>query len=619
MPELPAGDRFAHLTRDQRDAVTLTGKSLLVSAAAGAGKTTVLAERCAYLVCDLPEAERCDIDQLLVVTFTDAAATEMRSRIRKAIRQRREQSPQKDRLDRQLHLLENAGISTIHSFCKSLIQQWFPQAKVDPQAAVLAEDEADLLRHEVIDALFIELYGSKDEYGLSFQSLVDDYGGGDDSRIAEAVLSIHGFAASLPQPRAWLDRAVLALETGSPGSLIDRIAELQHGRLSRELEYQAEQSREYEQIIARIYPAAAMHRDALRRHREQCETWLNRLQSDGPQTWEEIAREIAAYEIQTGRRPNRNKLTDGDLAEYEAAKAIIDQQKKLLEHRIQEPICTFTAAEYREGLERILPCVRTIVDLVKEFDNRYQQAKAAQAAVDFNDLQRQAYLLLTENGDEKRPSDIAIQLQRRYRHVLVDEFQDVDPLQAAILSLVSRETTDPPEGNLFAVGDIKQSIYRFRLAEPKLFTQRADEFNPETAIGKLIHLRDNFRSRKGIIDVVNLVFASLMSRSFGGSDYDEKSRLYAGAWHAPLAGIAPAGRIAAAQPRRRWLEGFWPGSEPEKGLVVVPGRPWHPGVGDCPGPGAGAPLRCGFPRWPGRSGLGRLCSLGGGRVRLGDG
>jgi len=177
------------------------------------------------------------------------------------------------------------------------------------------------------------------------------------------------------------------------------------------------------------------------------------------------------------------------------------------------------------------------VRLVRDFDDRYQQAKAVQAAVDFNDLQRQAYRLLTENGDPSRPSKVALQLQKRYRHVLVDEFQDVDPLQEAILRLVSRETADPPEGNLFAVGDIKQSIYRFRLAEPALFTSRADAFSPESAIGKLIHLGDNFRSREGIIKAVNLVFAPLMSRSFGGSEYDENARLKAGACYPPSGGL----------------------------------------------------------------------------------
>jgi len=537
MPEPSPTNRFAHLTPEQQRAICTVGRSLLVSAAAGAGKTTVLAERCAHLVCDLPDGQCCNIDQLLVVTFTDAAAGEMRTRIRKAIQQRRKESPRKDRLDRQLHLLENASISTIHSFCKSLIQQWFPKAGVDPQAAVLAEDEADLLRHEVLDALFVELYGDNEEYGLSFQSLVDDYGAGDDHAIAEALLYIHDFAASLPDPDRWLQQATRHLESSDPESLLSRIDELQRQRLSRELEYQIEQAADFARIINRIYPAAAMHSEALGQHQARCESWLEIMGAGGPRTWEVMAREVQGHEIRTGRRPNRNKISEKEIAEFDAAKELIGKQKDLFEARVKDAICRFTADEYRQGLELILPYVRTVVRLVNDFAERYRQAKAAQAAVDFNDLQRHAYKLLTENGDPTQPSDVARQLQQRYRHVLVDEFQDVDPLQEAILRLVSREQAEPPEGNLFAVGDIKQSIYRFRLAEPTLFSQRADKFDRGSPIGKLIHLQHNFRSREGIIDAVNLLFTPLMSRSFGGSDYDEKARLYAKASYPTQSGI----------------------------------------------------------------------------------
>ncbi|MGQ9651154.1 MAG: helicase-exonuclease AddAB subunit AddA [Phycisphaerae bacterium] len=552
MPDAAAPDRHAHLTEKQKEAIQTIGKSLLVSAAAGAGKTTVLAERCAYLICDLPKADRCGIDELLVVTFTDAAAGEMRTRIRKAIRQRRQESSHDAWLDRQLHLLESASISTIHSFCKTVIQQWFPQAGIDPQAAVLAEDEADLLRHETMDALFVELYGRNDEYGRGFQSLVNDYGAGDDTKIAEALLSIHAFVASLPEPEAWLDRAVRVLEPGSPQSLVERIGEIQRDRLVRELELHVGQAGESVRVINSLYPIASMHADALRGYLSQCKAWLDGLNAGNPDAWEKIAREVAGHRITTGRRPSR--LPEGEVAQFEAAKELVDWHRTLLKKRLQDDICSFSKDEYLEGLQRTLPYVRTVVRLVKDFGDRYRQAKAVQAAVDFNDLQRQAYRLLSREGDPNRPSDVALVLQKRYRHVLVDEFQDVDPLQEAILRLVSRETAEPPEGNLFAVGDVKQSIYRFRLAEPALFTSRADAFSSEPTIGKLIPLGDNFRSRKGIIDAVNLVFAPLMSRSFGGSEYDENARLRAGASYPSSEGLrvfdGPAVELHLLEPVR---------------------------------------------------------------------
>ena len=163
-----------HLTAAQRRAVTTTDRSIVVSAAAGSGKTTVLAERCAALVCDVPSEQRCSIDELLVVTFTEAAASEMRTRIGRAIQQRIADRPNDAWLRHQLYLLDAASISTIHAFCRTLIQRWFPQAGVDPQAAVLSGPESDLLRHETLDGLFLDRYGDDTEVGLSFRSLIDD-------------------------------------------------------------------------------------------------------------------------------------------------------------------------------------------------------------------------------------------------------------------------------------------------------------------------------------------------------------------------------------------------------------------------------------------------------------
>ncbi len=529
MPDAAGGnDRFAHLTDAQRRAIHTVDRSVLVSAAAGSGKTTVLAERCAVLVCDLPGDRRCRINELLVVTFTDAAASEMRSRIAGAIRQRLHDQPGNAYLREQLYLLDSASISTIHAFCKTLIQRWFPQAQVDPQATVLGGDEAELLRREVLDALFVELYAGEDDLSRSFQQLVDDYGGGDDQTMAEVVLQLHGFINSLPAPQAWLDNAAGQLDPAAPAGLVTTLHGRQCDRLRRELSLQMEYCRHLAATVRKRWPIAASHADALKEHVGQLERWHDALAAGADDCWEVVAQEIRSSDLPPAKRRPRG-LSDEEKAQYEAAKSLRDRMKKLFAERLQESICTFTADEYREGLARIAPSVRALVQLVTGFDRRYQEAKAAQAAVDFNDLQRCALRLLTEAGDPSRPSEVARQLQGRYRYLLVDEFQDVDPLQEAILRLVSRESADPPSGNLFAVGDIKQSIYRFRLAEPRLFTRRADEFAAGAAIGELIHLQDNFRSRASVIEAVNLIFEPLMRKSFGGSDYDAAARLYAGA------------------------------------------------------------------------------------------
>jgi ATP-dependent helicase/nuclease subunit A len=527
MPE-PAPPKLApQLTDAQRLAINTVDRSILVSAAAGSGKTTVLAERCAALVCDAPEPYRCEINALLVVTFTDAAAAEMRSRIREAIRRRREQQPRNEYLERQLQLLDTASISTIHSFCKTLIQRWFPQAGIDPQATMLAEDEADLLRREVLDALFVELYAENGERGRTFQALVDEYGSGDDEVIAEAVLRAHSLASSLPDPQGWLGLTSQRLGTQRPDSLASQLDELQRGRLTRELELQVEYCRHFRDLIARRYSVAGIHINTLDELATSLEGWKTTLSSPSQVNWQVVAAGISEHKFETTRRPS--KLSDDEKQAYDAAKKLRDKAIDLFKTRLQEACCRFTADEYREGLDRIAPYAATLVNLTSEFDLRYSQAKAAQAALDFNDLQRCAFQLLSDNGAPGRPSEVARQLQQQYRYVLVDEFQDVDPLQEAILRLASRETADPPQGNLFAVGDIKQSIYRFRLADPDLFAARADDFDSGSPIGTLIPLQDNFRSRGAIIDAINLIFEPLMSRSFGGSNYDEKARLHAGA------------------------------------------------------------------------------------------
>ncbi len=534
-------DRFAHLTGSQRRAITTRGHSILVSAAAGSGKTTVLAERCAALVCDGPVDQRCGIDELLVVTFTDAAAGEMKSRIAAAIRKRMDEKPgaaRDARLSEQLYMLDGASISTIHSFCRSVIQRWFPQAGIDPQAAVLAGQEAQLLREEVLDAFFADLYAGSDEFSLAFQQLIDDYSAGNDAAMAATVLHLHNYVSSLPDPDPWLQRAIDRLDAASADGIAARIDDLQRERLEHELHLQIDSVRAAAATIRRCWPIAAMHADSLDELRDRIEGWLGDLTAGPAASWSAVAAEIRDADMKWNtRRPT--DLSDEDKLVFDAAKALRDRAGEIFERRVRQACCLFTADEYRDGLQHVAPYTGTLVELVRQFDRHYRRAKDAQAVVDFNDLQRCTLRVLAD--DHGRPTDAARHLQRQYRHVLVDEFQDVDPLQEAILRLVSRESADPPEGNLFTVGDIKQSIYRFRLAEPDLFTSRADRFAPSPPAltppgGELIHLRENFRSRDAIIDAVNLIFRPLMSRSFGGSEYDHDAELAAAATFAPDAG-----------------------------------------------------------------------------------
>lgn len=519
-------DRLAHLTDAQRQAVHTIDRSVLVSAAAGSGKTTVLAERCATLVCDLPPEQRCSVDRLLVVTFTDAAAGEMRTRISNAIRQRLADSPRDSYLQKQLHLIDSASISTIHSFCKSLIRRWFPQAGVDPQFTMLSGEEAELLRRETLDDLFETLYAGDDDLPLRFQRLIDDYGAGRDETLAEVVLKAHQFVSSLTNPDEWLDRVVSRLDPNGSESLASRVDSVQSDRLRNELIRLIEFAQVQAATIEEVDPMVSAWADDLEESGALFGEWHEKLRRGD--SWESVLREIGETKLPfTARQPRG--ASEEEKETYEIAKDLRNHVRTLFEKRLKERLCSLTRDQMIEGLERIRPYTHTIVDLVRELTQRFQAAKSEQATLDFNDLQRFAYQVLTEDGDENRPSDVARQLQARYDYVLVDEFQDVDPLQAGILKLVSRERDETKPSNLFTVGDIKQSIYRFRLAEPELFIQRAEEFEKDINFGVPIHLQENFRSRSGVIEAINLIFEPLMSKTFGGSDYNEAARLYPGA------------------------------------------------------------------------------------------
>ncbi|MHC4445712.1 MAG: UvrD-helicase domain-containing protein, partial [Planctomycetota bacterium] len=315
------------------------------------------------------------------------------------------------------------------------------------------------------------------------------------------------------------------LDLDDPAGISGQIGEIQTGRLAEELDKQIEFCRYAVETIRNCWPITAIHAEAVTEHQVRLEDWRETLTAAA---WGPVADEIREFSFGRAKSKPRN-IDEQTSAFYDAAKGWYDRVKELFKGRLQGSICLFTHDQYADGLQQVAPYVKTLARLVTEFDAGYRSAKSAQAAVDFNDLQRCAFGLLSDRGDPDSPSEVARQLQQQYRYILVDEFQDIDPLQEAILRLISTESADPPVGNLFTVGDIKQSIYRFRLAEPALFTGRADAFADKDAAGELIHLQDNFRSRESLVEAVNSIFQPLMRKGFGGSDYDDSARLYAGA------------------------------------------------------------------------------------------
>lgn len=513
----PVGARW---TVNQWRGITTTGKSVLVSAAAGSGKTAMLAERCAYLVCDAPPAQRCDVTDLLVVTFTDAAAVEMRSRIQAALRAKAA-SASSPRLAGQLNLLDQMSVSTLHAFCARILRQHFHRVGLDPAFSVLDGEEAKLLRNEVARQLFEDRY-ELDDSG-DFAAFVDVYGDGKDESLVTRVIRTHEMLTSLVHPQQWLDMASAKIEEAASA------APLAETKLGERL---------VKSIQAELASAASRCDDAFRAVRaiggfpqyeqalEECRQILAHLRhiaAEGP--LDELSDEA---NITFERLPN----VKGGTPFKETAMAHVVRVRDDIKKGYWRKLLNFTERQWREGMASVAPHAVIFVGLVREFGRRYAQAKAAVRALDFSDLERFAFEVLRDpSSDAVLPGDIARSYQRRFQYVLVDEYQDINQLQDAIIRLLSRENAADGPGvrpNLFCVGDVKQCIYGFRLAEPRQFSHRATELS-DHARGVVIPLSDNFRSRGPLLDAINAVFERIMTSAAVEIEYDRDHRLRAGA------------------------------------------------------------------------------------------
>jgi ATP-dependent helicase/nuclease subunit A len=498
-------------TPQQWAGISTHGKSLLVSAAAGSGKTTVLAERCVHLVCDA--AEPCDVDDLLVVTFTDAAANEMRARITSALRRRAAEAPS-ERLNRQLALVDQAQVSTLHAFCARLLRRHFHLVGLAPDFKVMDADEAFLLRRETAANLFERRYDDEDG---RFASLIDGYGQGNDASVLRQLLHVHELLTSVVDPAGWIARS--------------------RGRIDEAVEKPPEKSelgRELLQTIRRGLTAAQarcgkaidkvgrigfrQYADYLADIGAALRRWLKLFQDGGLDALTE-----AVKDFQLGRLPSVAAAVPGK----EVAKSLVDAVRDEITEGSWRDILRFSAQQWRDGLRAIRPHTDLFLGLVEQFNTEYQQAKRALHALDFADLERFTLAVLNEReGGILLPSPAARTFHRRFAHVLVDEYQDINEVQDAILSLVSRECIMNGGGsalaaNLFCVGDVKQSIYRFRLAEPARFLERQRQFRGPESHGHVIDLQSNFRSRLPLLDALNSVFARLMTAEAVDIEYDQ--------------------------------------------------------------------------------------------------
>jgi ATP-dependent helicase/nuclease subunit A len=484
-------------TPEQRQAIETVGTSLLVSAAAGSGKTSVLAERCVYLVCEAQD--RCRINELLVVTFTEAAAAEMKKRITDRLIERANSCPESERrrLRGELMLIEQANISTLHSFCLRLIRQHFHRIDLDPAARVIDQDESALLRSEIIKEVFAQRYESGDE---PFAQFIEAYGDGRDENLMELVQQTHALMESLVEPAEWRERAIRRIEQG--GNL--PLGESEMGReflklVEEDLDGLLRLTRRTMEQMPGEFGKYKVH---LRVMVEEIESWQAFL-----------AREYDVFVAKVKEFKPAKAPSYPESAGKADAKGAVDRIRKALDQFREWVI--FSSQQWQDGLKAIQPHAIAFLSLVEDFAARYQKRKRELCGLDFADQERFALHLL-------RMPEVAEICRAQFKHVLVDEYQDINSVQEAILAAAGRGD------NQFSVGDVKQSIYRFRLAEPGKFLEKSEVFGRNEG-GKRIDLNCNFRSRAGLLDAINGVFRCLMTKSAAEIEYDSSHELNAGA------------------------------------------------------------------------------------------
>lgn len=499
-------------TNEQKQAIDFRDESLLVAAAAGSGKTAVLVERIISMVTG---DEPIDIDRLLVVTFTRAAAAEMRERISLAIARALSEDPGNEHLVRQLALLNQASITTIDSFCKRVIEENFHLVDLDPNYQISPETELKMLQQEALDEVLEEAYDRGDP---AFLQLADTFGGErDDEDLVRMVEKIWGFSRSGTDPAGWI------LEASAMYDLKGPLEDTEWFRyLRREVREVVDEATQAARRAVKIIEGD----DALRASKyvpfivneyRELKAIHEALQEDF--SYEKARELINGMEfarmptVKAAVSPNQPRI-----------KPLRDHYKTLFGKLTKDWLSRDEATEVRLIREMAVP-MKALGELTLAFHRRIQEKKLENNRVDFADLEHYALGILR---DENGPTETARQYQELYHEVLIDEYQDSNDVQEAILTAVSRD-----EANIFMVGDVKQSIYRFRQAKPEIFMSKYKRFLSPGADGscdgRKILLFRNFRSRPEVLSCVNHIFGNIMTERAGELDYTEEEALIYGA------------------------------------------------------------------------------------------
>lgn len=501
---------MAQWTEAQCRAIETRGTNLLVSAGAGAGKTAVLVERIIRKVSDL--SSPIDVDRILVVTFTNAAAAEMRERISAALTAKLKETGA-EHLSRQLALMGKASITTLHSFCLEIVRQNFFRLGLDPGFRVADEAECALMRVDIITDLLEERYQSLEP---AFLTLVEGFGGkNSDSGLQGLILSVAEYALSQPEPLRWLQQAADAFRPPEDAELtsLSWYGDVRHA-------IRSQLTMAIDNVQGALVTAAKPHgpahyTDVLEKDLNALRGLLNKVGCP----WDEIRDLCLGFSFD--RLPTKRGY---ESPLKEVCQGYREKAKKHVQV-LRDQFFSQSERQVLDGIRAAIPQVTELTALAADYLDLYRKAKLQKGIVDFSDLEHMALSILKHNGE---PSAVAMELKARFAEVFVDEYQDINAVQETVLQMVSRND------NMFLVGDVKQSIYRFRLADPSLFRAKETAYSKHEANGINVHLSHNFRSRPSVIHCVNYLFQRLMSvQGVGEVAYGEGAALVAGADYPP--------------------------------------------------------------------------------------
>lgn len=500
-------------TKEQQDAIYEKGSNILVAAAAGSGKTAVLVERIINKIIN----ENVDIDKLLVVTFTNAAASEMRERVLSAIYKKLDDDPENEKLQRQVTLLNKASICTIDSFCLEIVRNNFYELEnVAPNFRIADTAQIELLKQEVIEDIFEKKYEEDDE---DFTKLINTYTSyRDDTPLKDLVLKIYSYIQSNPFPEKWLKEKIEMFNLSE--KLDEDFADTLWGRtLLEQVEEElidSIQSLENARKILCLEPELEKFEQTIRNDIDMLTGLKNNLHS-----WDK------AYNINQTLKFVTWPRQKVDSIKKDEAKQIRDSVKKKLEKALNK-IIICDSKQANQDIYDMYEILVKLQNLILEFGKEFSKRKRNQNIVDFNDVEHFALDILIKEKDGKiEPSEVAKRYQERYTEIAIDEYQDSNLVQEYILTSVSKGN------NIFMVGDVKQSIYKFRQAMPELFLHKYETYknkeNRALEEGLKIQLFKNFRSRENILSFTNLIFQDIMSNLLGDIEYNEEEYLNLGA------------------------------------------------------------------------------------------